>query len=88
MVTKYRIKPIVVSAIEWTGNNIFDMAEFTDGFLDKIEGSKIYLHTLSGIKVGLVGDYIIRDNDGNFDICDSYMFEKNYERHNVWDENL
>jgi len=84
---KYRRKPILVDAIQWTGNNCSEVQEFTkakiittkryigqpEGFL--IEIDSIHEHNLCGIQ----GDYIIRNEYGEFGCREHDTFEKFYE---------
>jgi len=89
MFKKYRIKQIIVSAVEWTGSNVFDIAEFMDGNECNLRSDGVLnVLTHDGYKLALVGDYITLDDRGRFDVCESYMFDEVYERHIIWDENL
>src|SRR5690606_633802 len=77
MVKKYRKKPVVVEAIQWTGDNtseimkwIGDKAYFRD---------TLYIKTLEGDHRASVGDYIIKGIKGEFYPCKPDVFEKTYE---------
>ena len=64
---KYRKKPVVIDAVQWTGNNNSDILNFTenetliDNFHETVE-----IKTLEGIMIASKGDFIINDN---------YLFE-------------
>ena len=88
---KYRKKPVVIEAIEWTGENLSEIATFTarnnisNGhlfdmaeYLVKKEGLKIY--TLEGVMDASIGDFIIRGVSGEFYPCKPDIFKKTYER--------
>ena len=71
MAKKYRKKPVVVEAIQWTGNNLDDVIKFNvNGQWKKGEDLKIF--TLEGTMKANIGDYIIKGINGEF-------FEKTYE---------
>lgn len=86
---KYRKKPVVIDAIQWTGDNIEDvftfmgdteplyMGEFPDA--DDIIG----IDTLEGLMVAKKGDWIIKEphptKDRTFYPCKPDIFEQTYE---------
>lgn len=77
MVKKYRKKPVVVEAIQWTGDNtseimkwVGDRAYFRD---------TLYIKTLEGDHIASVGDYIIKGIEGEFYPCKPDIFKKTYE---------
>jgi hypothetical protein len=77
MVKKYRKKPVVIEAIQWTGDNtseimkwVGDKAYFRDA---------LYIKTLEGGYRAGVGDYIIKGIKGEFYPCKPDIFEKTYE---------
>jgi len=93
MVKKYRKLPIVIEALQWTGENRRDMYDFLvcsqDEYLksfgknfeidhNRVEGGLI-IKTLEGVMLTKIGDYIIKGVDGEFYPCKSDIFEKTYE---------
>ena len=89
---KYRRKPVIVDAIQWTGKNSDDVDEFTkyeakyaDNLVAYFPPSEQYRSTIlyipiqGKLKEVSIGDYIIKDNDGKFSNCDSDIFKKTYE---------
>ena len=77
---KYRKKPVVIEAVQWTGNNI-DEIEALGGLRDYhyYPGGKLIIHTLEGDMRAPIGDYIIKGVDGEFYPCKPDIFEKTYE---------
>lgn len=96
---KYRKKPVVVEAIQWTGNNLEEVRNFVGSDLIEdyikhfdIEGVLIK-KTLVSIAIDVLqetmmvdyGDYIIKDAHGDFNLCRSDIFKQIYEE--VIDDN-
>ncbi len=81
MVKKYRRKPIVIEAIQWTGDNTNEVLGFGKGkikyrrFIDE----ELYVKTLEGELRASKGDYIIKGVRGEFYPCKPDIFEKIYE---------
>jgi hypothetical protein len=80
---KYRTKPIVKEAIQWTSKNVEEMKEFMPASLWsynplEVSGS-LRIHTLEGVMTALPGDWIIRGLNGEFYPCKPDIFEKTYE---------
>ena len=59
---KYRKKPVVIEAIQWTGKNTEEIAEFINGrtLLRSIGSATLMLGTLEGDHAASIGDYIIK----------------------------
>ena len=78
---KYIKKPIPITAIQWTGRNKADLAEFTNGRCKFCDGRvSIIIPTLEGDMGASDGDYIIRGVDGEFYPCRQDIFLKTYEK--------
>jgi len=78
MANKYRKKPVEVEAVQYTGDNFQDLAEFVGK--DLVVGvSGIYIRTLEGDMLISIGDYVIRGVNGEFYPCKPDIFEKTYE---------
>lgn len=77
---KYTKKPVIIEAVQWTGENIKEIEHFTRGkarynlWLDTFE-----LKTLEGTMIANVDDYIIKGVKGEFYPCKPYIFEQTYE---------
>lgn len=77
---KFKKKPIVIEAIQFTGNNFDEICRFA-GLAVRIVGREQSLHinTLEGIMKASPGDYIIKGVNGEFYPCKPDIFEKTYE---------
>lgn len=89
---KYRKKPVVVEAIQWTGSNLEEIRNFVGSdlieeyveFFDiKRTLNKmlvdIAIDTLEGTMRVDYGDYIIKGVQGEFYPCKPDIFEQTYE---------
>lgn len=78
---KYRKKPVVIEAVQFTGDNSIEIAKFmkanehTESFLD----DKIKIPTLEGELTASPMDWIIKGVNGEFYPCKPDIFEKTYE---------
>jgi hypothetical protein len=90
MVVNYRKKTLIIQAIQWTGNNLQEIIDFTGLHpsvkhltweeyeqIVKIEGLKVT--TLNGPVIVSIKEWIIRGIQGEFYPCDPDIFEKTYE---------
>lgn len=75
---KYRKKPVVIEAVEWTGENVKEMNEFFEPHLTSVNGS-LLIKTLEGDMMCGVGDFLIKGVAGEFYPCKPDIFEKTYE---------
>jgi hypothetical protein len=87
---KFRKQPVVIEAIQWTGDNLQEVIAFTglnesarkwtwEEYEDVVmrEGLKIF--TLEGPLMASVGDYIIRGVKGELYPCKPDIFKQTYE---------
>ena len=75
---KYRKKPIVIEAVQFTGDNHEEIKEFgAQGFNAGIRN--MVIKTLGGEMTALSGDWIIKGVNGEFYPCKPDIFEKTYE---------
>lgn len=82
---KFRKKPVVVEAIQWTGTNRVEVARFIHG--DNLDllynlllpGHLIMIQTLEGAMSAPPGDWIIRGVAGEFYPCKPDIFTATYE---------
>ena len=78
---KYVKKPIPITAIQWTGDNAVELAEFTNGKCQfRVGRPSIKIPTLEGDMGANIGDYIVCGVDGEFYPCRQDIFEKTYEK--------
>ena len=81
--SKFRKKPVVIEAVQWTGDpecfvgSVFKGA-FVGGPLRRIDRALPIL-TLEGEMLANVGDWIIRGVKGEFYPCKPDIFEATYE---------
>jgi hypothetical protein len=78
---KFRKKPVVIDAVQWTGNNEAELAEFcsTIDIRFKYPEMGIIIPTLEGDHTAIVGDYIIRGIKGEFYPCKQDIFHRTYD---------
>ena len=74
---KFRKKPVVIEAIQYTGDNKHEMRDFISGNIDERQGLSI--ETLEGWLHASPGDWIIKGVNGEFYPCKPDIFEKTYE---------
>ncbi len=78
---KYRKKPVVIEAVQWTGKNITEVLDFMDwrnAAHDAVSG--LTIRTLEGSHHASPGDFIIKGVNGEFYPCKPEIFEKTYEK--------
>lgn len=88
---KFRKKPVVIEAVQWTGSNLKEIISFTGIHesakkwswreYEKVvteQGLKIF--TLEGTMKAGVGDWIIKGVKGEFYPCKDDIFETTYEK--------
>lgn len=80
MVQLFKKKPVVIRAIQWTGENREDIRMFmnTQAFLI-LEEKTLIIPTLEGDMEASLGDYIIQGVKGEFYPCKPDIFEMTYE---------
>lgn len=80
---RYRKKPVVIEAVQWTGVNGAEVAAFCAGVagIHAADGSMVQLQirTLEGVMTASVGDWIIRGVKGEFYPCKPDIFAATYE---------
>ena len=83
---KYRKKPVVIDAYQWTGKTIgdaitfqkkYDLPWWNMGTRNGITG--IIIKTLEGDHIAQKDDWIIRGVHGEYYPCKPDIFEKTYE---------
>lgn len=87
MISKFRKKPVVVEAVQFTGHNVQEIQEFTKGkgtgytviSIWTGEYSKISIGTLEGPITAIPQDWIIKGTKGEFYPCKPDIFAEVYE---------
>lgn len=90
---RYRKKPVVIDALQWTGDNLRAVICFTDGppdtrtnhagmmwekYEDLVQREGLKIYTLEGTMNADVGDYIIKGVKGEFYPCKPDIFSATY----------
>ena len=100
MAMKYRKKPVVVEAIQWTGKNLQELKNFVGDSLeyDVMDAAwevgkgpvivNVRIQTLEGIHHASVGDFIIKGIRGEFYPCKPDIFAKTYESASLTPPNI
>lgn len=76
---KYRKKPVIIEAVQWTGNNISETLRFVGKYAELIIEGQLFIKTLEGVMCANVGDYIIRGVAGEYYPCNPDIFAATYE---------
>ena len=74
---RYRKKPVVVEALQWTGGNKEEIRDFAneDVFFSP---AGLRIRTLEGTMTASQGDFIIKGVLGEFYPCKPEVFESSY----------
>lgn len=84
---RYRKKPVVIEAKQWTGQNQQEIRRFCPSALFEIYDDPGYneavallkIPTLEGEHYASQGDYVIKGVQGEFYPCKPRIFEQTYE---------
>jgi hypothetical protein len=79
--TFYRKKPVVIQAVQWTGENNTEILHFcsTCYITSSGKAKDLVVSTLEGDMSASVGDYIIKGVKGEFYPCREDIFDMTYE---------
>jgi hypothetical protein len=87
---KFRKKPVVIEAVQWTGDNLREVIDFTwlhrsadkwswDEYVEVVHRSGLKIFTLEGPLMASIGDWIIRGVAGEFYPCKPAIFAATHE---------
>lgn len=86
---KYRKKPVIIEAIQYTGQNGHEIHSWSKSAIlespvpeptsDNPTGAYLQIKTLEGTMTAKVGDWIIRGVKGEFYPCKPEIFAATYE---------
>lgn len=79
---QYRKKPVMISAMQFTGVNAEECLKFIEGREQIVKcgpAERIEIKTLEGTMTARVGDWIIRGVKGEFYPCKPDVFAATYE---------
>lgn len=82
--TKYMKRPVVIEAVQWTGVNPIEVAEFLQTGLNRTYEissvtNTVKIETLEGTMIASKYDYIIKGIKGEFYPCKPEIFNETYE---------
>ena len=86
MPNKYRKRPVIIKAVQWTGDNIEAIRELTVDSPTKrnlhldLDENCLFIETLEGTMKANLNDYIIKGVQGEFYPCKPDIFEQTYEK--------
>ena len=87
---KFRKKPVVIEAVQWTGNNLKEVIDFSglhesakkwswEEYEKVVAEDGLKIFTLEGKMNADVNDWIIKGVKGEFYPCKPEIFEATYE---------
>jgi hypothetical protein len=77
---KYRKKPVVIEAVQWTGQNFGEIHMLNHDITGAPQDSHaLYIPTLEGVMRADLGDWIIKGVAGEFYPCKDSIFKATYE---------
>lgn len=89
MIKQFRKKPVVIEALEYTGDNWREVREWCGdysnnrgvmrGHFEVGDIPTVYIVTLEGEMKVSIGDYVIKGINGEFYPCKPDIFKKTYE---------
>lgn len=79
--SKYRKKPVVVDAVQWTGRltDIDELGTHDRPISQELGSQTLQIETLEGVMTANVGDWIIKGVNGELYPCKPDIFAKTYE---------
>ena len=88
---KYRKKPVIVEAVQWTGDNLSEIIAFTglhesaqkwtwEEYEQVVREHGLKIFTLEGSYMATIGDFIIKGVKGEFYPIKNDIFEQTYEK--------
>lgn len=76
---RYKKKPIIVDAKQWTGDNLEEINQFFGGNFKVGKARFLMIQTLEGLMMAAPRDWIIRGIAGEVYPCKPDIFEATYE---------
>lgn len=87
---KFRKKPVVIEAVQWTGDNLEEVIAFSglhpsaykwtwEEYVQYVKQHGLKIFTLEGRMDASIGDWIIKGVNGEFYPCKPDIFEATYE---------
>ena len=83
MVKKYKKRPVVIEAVEYTGENVDEIIGFAKGYGPGVTyymaQDELIIHTLEGDHLCSKGDFVIKGVRGEMYPCKGDIFLETYE---------
>lgn len=81
MPKKFRKKPVVIEAVQWTGDNFGEIGAFSENIYGPYgkDIPHIEIETIEGRMIANVGDWIIKGVEDEVYPCKESIFIKTYE---------
>lgn len=76
---QFRKKTVVIEAIQWKGDNFYEVTDFCPHIAHASTGTDLYIETLEGDMCASCGDWIIKGVAGEYYPCKPDIFEQTYE---------
>lgn len=77
---KFRKKPVVIEAYQWTTGNATTISEWAGDAVQFDSANQVFkINTLEGVMTAKKGDYIIKGIKNEFYPCKPDIFESTYE---------
>lgn len=76
---KYRKKPVVIDAVQWTGDNVEEVQSLGIDREIEVDGDELLIYTLEGTMTAATNDWIIKGVKGEIYPCKPDIFEATYE---------
>ncbi len=77
--SKFRKKPVVIDAVQWTGKNVEEIHKFIGEGGQYNGGVSFQIFTLEGDHTANKGDWVIKGIKGEFYPCKPDIFDATYE---------
>ncbi len=77
---KFRKKPVVIEAVQWTGDNSDEIYAFIGEEPFGVFVDDIAIRTLEGVMTASIDDWIIKGVNDEFYPCKPDIFQKTYEQ--------
>lgn len=79
IIKSYRKKPVIVTAMQYTGENVLSCRKFCDLLTISPDFEKVYIETNVGNVRLYKGEYIIKDAAGVFYTCSEQMLLETFD---------
>ncbi len=76
---KFRKKPVIIEAVQFTGLNFAEIEDFVGGDFGKDSNGHSVISTLEGAMHVSSSDWVIKGVEGEFYPCKPDIFKKTYE---------